>query len=191
MKQLLYVFIIILLAGCNQDNGSTAQTETTIDTTAYTRPLNITNEQVILLPEAREVTKDWLAYLTAESEIENFRNYNVNDVISNATPIAEIMESLRHSIPPRFAENAITTRVAVLYTKAKVLEHLARRRSHQVEDIRTTAEELPVEFNHFKIQLNEIFQPSLEDFDEELDDFENQENDTLSRPIPPPGLNIR
>jgi hypothetical protein len=150
----------------------------------------VPNEEVVLVPEARELTMNWLAYLTAQSEIENFDTYTLNDVISNATPIAEIMHALRQSVPDSLKTNSIQTRVSVLYTKSKVLEHMAKRRTGNPEAIRTTAEELPVEFNNFKIQINELFLKTLEDFEQELDDFRPEE-DTLSIPrqiIPPTGL---
>lgn len=163
------------------------QSQTITDTTAFKETLDFPNEQVVLLPEAREITMDWLAYVTAQSEIENFRNYTVREVISNASPIAEIMNSLRETVPEQFKTNAVETRLSVLYTKAKVLEHLSKRKNSKPEEIAVTAEELPVEFNNFKIQLNELFLKTLEEFEQELDEFEAVEDtlDPVSRPIPP------
>lgn len=173
MKKIIWGFSIIILAGCNQNAGDEQiQSQETIDTTALQQPLQVPNEEVILLPEAREITGDWLAYLTAQSEINNFRNYTLNEVISNATPIAEIMQSLRQTVPAGFKTNAVQTRLSVLYTKAKVLERLSRSRNSKPEEIAQTAEELPVEFNNFKIQLNELFLKTLEDFELELDEIE-------------------
>ena len=173
MKNILLGILFIIAVGCNQNSAENElQSQTVVDTTAFQKPLQMPDQQVVLLPEAREITMDWLAYLTAQTEIENFRNYTVNEVISNATPIAEIMLSLRESVPEQFRTNAVETRLSVLYTKAKVLEHEANRRNQDPEEIAKTAEEIPVEFNNFKIQLNELFLKTLEDFEEELDSFE-------------------
>ncbi|QCY69890.1 hypothetical protein FHG64_11035 [Antarcticibacterium flavum] len=192
MKILFLLVFLFLVSSCgNQgDSDQEGNAKEEIDTTIYQRNLNVPNEEVVLQPEAREITMNWLAYLTAQSEIENFDNYTVNDVISNATPIAEIMENLRQSVPDSLKTNSIQTRVTVLYTKAKVLEHMAKRRSDRPEAIKATAEELPVDFNNFKLQINELFLKTLEDFEKELDDFQPEE-DTLSLPrqiLPPTGI---
>lgn len=192
MRILIYIVVLLFAVGCNDSNEpAPVQTRDTIDTTALQKPIEVPNQEVVLLPEAREVTMDWLAYLTAQSEIENFENYTVEDIISNATPIAEIMLSLRQTVPEEFKINAIQTRLSVLYTKAKVIEHLATSRPNQLEEIRETAEELPVEFNNFKIQLNELYLKTLEDFEQELENFEEETDTTapLQRRIPPTGLN--
>ncbi|UJH90496.1 hypothetical protein LZ575_16995 [Antarcticibacterium sp. 1MA-6-2] len=173
MKKIFWCISIIILTACNQNAGDEQiQSQETIDTTALQQPLQVPNEEVILLPEAREITSDWLAYLTAQSEINNFSDYTLNEVISNATPIAEIMQSLRQTVPAGFRTNAVQTRLSVLYTKAKVLERLSRSRNSKPEEIAKTAEELPVEFNNLKIQLNELFLKTLEDFEQELDELE-------------------
>lgn len=176
MKIILRLILLIFLTGCNNhSNPPNNNQNQSIDTTAFTRPLDVTSQQVILLPEAKETATDWLAYITAQTEIENFNNYTVKEVIANATPIAEIMQSLRETVPPEFKTNAVETRLSVLYTKAKVLERLANRRNSDPEKIKSTAEELPVEFNNFKIQLNELYLKTLEDFEEELDAFETED----------------
>lgn len=191
MKNSLILLIALVLGSCGR-SGENDQASNTreVDTTAFQATLQVPDEEVVLLPEARELTMNWLAYLTAQSEIENFDTYTVNDVISNATPIAEIMLALRESVPDSLKTNSIQTRVSVLYTKAKVLEHMAKRRNDRPEAIRATAEELPVDFNNFKIQINELFLKTLEDFEQELDDFRPDE-DTLSVPreiLPPTGI---
>jgi hypothetical protein len=191
MKNFLILLFAITLGSCGR-SGENEQASNTreIDTTAFQQTLQVPDEEVVLLPEARELTMNWLAYLTAQSEIENFDTYTVKDVISNATPIAEIMLALRESVPDSLKTNSIQTRVSVLYTKSKVLEHMAKRRNDRPEAIRATAEELPVDFNNFKIQINELFLKTLEDFEQELDDFRPDE-DTLSVPrqiLPPTGI---
>ncbi len=177
MRNLCWFAVLVFLIGCDQDrNTMEGETQTTPDTTALANQLKVTNEQVNLLPQAREVTDDWLSYITAQTEIENFDQYTVKEVISNATPIAEIMKNLRETVPSEFQTNAVETRLSVLYTKAKVLEHLTEKRNPDPEAIAATAEEIPVEFNNFKIQLNELFLKTLEDFEDELDAFEIEED---------------
>lgn len=188
MKNTFLFILIIFLSSCDQkkEDTSSLPSQSEIDSTALAVPLEVTRAEVTLLPEAKEITDDWLAYITAQAEIDNFSSYRVRDIIANATPIAEIMQSLRQTLPEKFNTNAVQTRLSVLYTKAKVLEHMAGKRDPNPAEIAKTAEELPVEFNNFKIQLNELFLKTLEDFEEELDAFEIEDTArTESRPLNP------
>lgn len=158
-----------------------AQRQTAVDTSALYANINNPEREVLLSPATREITENWLAFLTAQSEIENFKTYTVKDVSSNATPIAEIMENLKNTAPKEFRTHAVQTRLSVLYTKAKILEFLSNKRNPDYAQIRSIAEELPVEFNNFKIQINELFLKTLEELDKELDAFDAE--DTTSRPL--------
>jgi ribosomal protein L16 Arg81 hydroxylase len=193
MKKILPIISLILFIGCGQNKKSAEPDSQNIskDTTAFTSPVKVTTNTVVLLPEAKEITGNWLAYLTAQAEMENFKDYNVKDIISNASPIAEIMNTLRQSVPEELKMKAVETRLSVLYTKAKVLEFLSKKRNPDPREIAATAEELPVEFKNFKIQINEIYLKTLEDFEEELDDYEFEQDTTTTtlKRTPGPGRN--
>lgn len=175
MRKIFLILMCLGIIGCD-DLEEEKPAQTTVDTTAFTQNLSPLREQVTLLPEAREITSNWLAYITAESEIENFENYTVEDVISNATPIAEIMKSLRETPPAALKATAVEARLSVLYTKAKVLQQKAGKRTVDPAEVAALAEELPIEFNNFKIQINELFLKTLEDFEEELDLYDPEAN---------------
>ncbi len=186
MKTSFWILLIVLMVGCNQK-----KTENTNESNkekiqlALAQKLEAAKMEVTLLPEAQEITNEWLAYITAQSEIENLKNYTLNNVISNATPIAEIMKSLSETVPPRLKSNAVQARLGVLVTKSKILQQLAEKREVNPEEIATIAKALPLDFNNFKIQVNELFLKTLEEFEEELDEFENEEGQSRSPVIPP------
>lgn len=179
MKNSLWILFIILMTGCNQE-----KTETTheIDQEkielALTQKLEISNMEVVLLPEAQEITNNWLAYLTAQSEIENLKGYTLNKVIANTTPITEIIKSLQETVPARLSSNAVKARLGVLVTKSKILQQLAEKRQVEPEKISTTAEEILLEWNNLKIQINELFLKTLEEFELELDAIDNGEDES-------------
>jgi hypothetical protein len=134
---------------------------------------------VVLLPEARKHAIKWLSYLAAQNEIDQLKNYNLQQTIESSRPISQVMESLSSSIPDSLSSNAIRARANVLATKAKVLDQLSHRRQLDPDAISEVAREMPDEFNNFKIQLNELFLKTLEDFEDELDEFK-AERDTIS-----------
>lgn len=181
MRIIFPVIFFIFLTGCDNKRELEGQQETAVDSSVVYARLSNPEKDVVLLPETQEITENWLAFLTAQSEIENFRTYTVHDVRSNSTPIAEIMENLKGTAPKQFRTHAVDTRLSVLYTKAKVLEFLSNKRNPDYAKIKATAEELPIEFINFKIQINELFLKTLEELELELDSFDAE--DTTSKPL--------
>ena len=186
MKNIFLILLSLFLLGCEEKKNLEENSEKKMeDSIAFSQNLNVSNQEVLLLPEARAITSEWLAYLTAQIEIENFREYTVNEVVSNARPIAEIMRSLRETLPDTLKSNATEARLAVIYTKAMVLEQQSKKRNPDPTEIAKIAAEIPTEFNNFKIQLNELFLKTLEQFEMELDEFDaEQERDTTETPKP-------
>lgn len=182
MRNLLFLLISLLLWGCNQNNAPEPDNGKKIeDSIAFSQELKQPNMEIRLLPEAKAITSSWLAYITAESEMENFSKYSVQEVAANSRPIAEIMLSLKETIPDSLKSNAVQARVGVLYTKAKVLEQLANKRNVNPEEINEVAQQIPVEWNNLKIQLNELFLKTLEQFEQELDKFEAEQEEINPR----------
>lgn len=178
MKKLIFIlFISLWSCGEKSENQNIASTK--LDSTALNQPIKITNEEVILLPEARKHAIQWLAYIAAQNEVDQLKNYNLEQTIESSKPISQVMESLSTSIPDSLSSNAVMARANVLSTKAKVLEQLSHRRQLDSDAIIEVAQEIPEEFNNFKIQLNELFLKTLEDFEDELDEF-RAERDTIS-----------
>jgi hypothetical protein len=172
------------MVGCNQKSTENNESDRKDIQLALTQKLEASKVEVILLPEAQEITNEWLAYITAQSEIENLKNYTLNDVIANTTPITEIMKSLQETVPVSLQSNAVKARLGVLVTKSKILQQLAEKREVDPEKISKTAKELPQEWNNFKIQINELFLKTLEEFEEELDEIENEEEQSPKRVLP-------
>ncbi len=173
MKNIFWIVLILLISGCNQSKdlkslGDKHETDTTI----FNQKMGIPATQVALLPEANEVTSGWLAFIIAQSELENFKDYTINDVVSNARPIAEIMKNLKETLPDSLKANPVEARLSVLLTNAMILEQLTQQRELQPKRIAATAEDLALEFNNLKIQINELFLKTLEEFELELDKYE-------------------
>ncbi len=187
MKTFFSILILFIFVGCDQKKQDTPKENNLEEKRmALSKKLDLPNEQVILAAEAQEITNEWLAYITAQSEIENLKNYTLNNVIDNATPIAEIMKSLKETVPASLKSNAVQARLGVLVTKSKILQQLANKREVDPKEIATVAKELPLEWNNFKIQINELFLKTLEEFEEELDEFEDEMEKEAKSPVIPP-----
>ncbi len=180
MKKLVFISIILFWS-CAEKSSNKDNFNTKLDSITLNQPIKTTNQEIVLLPEAREQAIKWLAYIAAQNEVDQLKNYNLQQTIESSKPISQVMGSLVSSIPDSLNSNAVSARANVLATKAKVLEQLSHRRHLDAEAIAEVAGEIPEEFNNFKIQLNELFLKTLEDFEEELDEFKT-ERDTISTP---------
>lgn len=184
MKYIFCLLLALSFISCDQqsEQGS-APAATVADTTAFEQKLQLEEAPVSLLPEADEITSEWLAYIIAQDEIQNLRNYSVREAAQAAEPLAEIMKNLMETAPPGLETNAVKARLAVLYTKAKVLEQQANQRKPDPEKIALVATQLVREFNNLKVQINEIFLRTMEDFDFEQfhEEGQTEELDTLLR----------
>lgn len=175
MKGLLsFIFACMLLTGCKKKESDNDQTGLENDTTSVSYKIPFPKENIVLSSKAQEATSNWLAYITTSTEIENFKQYSVKDVISNAKPISEIMLNLKETIPDSLQTNAVRSRVNVLVTKALILKQLTEKAEPRPGEIAETAQEIPKEFNNLNIQLNELYLKTLGDFEEELDVYESQ-----------------
>ncbi|MDT0648585.1 hypothetical protein [Autumnicola edwardsiae] len=185
MKKVPFILGLLCLVSC-KDRQVEDPATTEVDTTEFGKQIEVTNERVQLLPEAREYAAQWIEYITAQNEIDKFNDATLRKVMTNAAPLAEIMQSLENSVPDSLRSTAVEARLNVLTTKSMLLDHAASKRKPNPEEIEEVAEEIPSEFNYLKIQMNEIFLKTLQDFEAELDlqeeENENEvENDSVSQ----------
>jgi hypothetical protein len=185
MKKVIFILGLLCLVSC-KDRQVEDPATTEVDTTEFGKQIEVTNERVQLLPEAREYAAQWIEYITAQNEIDKFNDATLRKVMTNAAPLAEIMQSLENSVPDSLRSTAVEARLNVLTTKSMLLDHAASKRKPNPEEIEEVAEEIPSEFNYLKIQMNEIFLKTLQDFEAELDlqaeENENEvENDSVSQ----------
>ncbi|WP_423817925.1 hypothetical protein V5739_09130 [Salinimicrobium sp. TIG7-5_MAKvit] len=137
---------------------------------SFLDPLEVnTTRSVNLLPEAREVAGEWLAYATAQNEIQNLENSTGQEILSSANNLVQIMENLRTTIPDSLKSTAVEARANVLYTKAQILHQLSNKKQKNPDEILDLAEDMITEFDNFKLQLNELFLKTPENFETELD----------------------
>ncbi len=175
MRILFNFFILFLLISCKSEPETEVSAHTAKDTTVFQKRLNIQEDQLRLNEEAREYALNWVEFITAQNEIEKLDTYTISEVKTHADAIAQIMQSLKTTIPDSLKSTPSEARLNVVNTKAQLLKQYAAKRDPDAEAISRTAKELYTEFNNLKLQMNEIFLKTLEDFEKELDEFEADE----------------
>lgn len=104
------------------------------------------------------------------------------DVSNN---LMQIMESLSSTLPDTLRSPAVEARTNVLLTKAHVLHQLSNKKEKNPDEIFEVAEDIVIEFDNFKLQLNELFLKTPENFELELDqEFEESLEADSSGTIP-------
>ena len=175
MKKLILLLSILAVISCKTEQDAEKSAEDLTDTTAFQKKMKLGDPNYALEPEAREYALKWVEYITAQNEIRRLEDYTVNEVMNNAGAIAQIMQSLKTSVPDSLKSTAVVARLNVVDTKARLLKQYSGMQDPDADDVAQTTEELHLEFNNLKLQMNEIFLKSLEDFEKELDEFEENE----------------
>lgn len=169
--------MLIFLASCKEEanepaaNPSDQALAETID--------DIARRTVNLTPQAMEVASQWLAFATAQNEIQDLRQATGHQIIASSNPLSQIMESLNSTLPDTLKVVPVETRTTVLLTKAKVLQQRSNKKQRETAEIFEAARDLITEFENFKLQLNERFLPSPSSFENELDRQFQEARDSL------------
>lgn len=184
MTKFILSISILLLISCKSEKDAEETAEDLTKKVAFQQEIEIEDPGYSLDEEARKYALNWVEYITAQNEVRKLENSTINQVMQNSGAIAQIMESLKNSVPDSLQSVAVEARLNVVNTKAQLLKQYSGKQDPNAEDIARTTEELHLEFNNLKLQLNEIFLKSLEDFEKELDKFEENERkkDTLEEP---------
>lgn len=170
MRKILSFFVIISFFAC-EEKESTSQISPVQSKTSFSDRLEVkTNRTVSLLPEVRVLAAEWIAYATAQNEVQNLERSTGQEIMGSSNNLMQIMETLQTSIPDTLRSNAVEARANVLYTKSRVLHQLSSKKQKNPDEIFKVAEDLVVEFDNFKLQLNELFLKTPENFEMELDE---------------------
>lgn len=181
MKKLLVIFSFLILFSC-QEKEKTTPVPTSEGTRSFSEAIGYTsNRKVTLIPEARAQVSDWLAYATAQHEMETLSSETGTEIMAASKSLVQIMESLNNTIPDTLRSKPVLARATVLLTKAKVLHQLSNKKNKNADEVFQVAQDLINEFDNFKIQVNELFLKTPGDFELELDREFEESQDTLGR----------
>lgn len=170
MRKLLLLFVLVSLLSC-EEKQETSQVTKIQTTTSFTDQLEVNSIRTVSLSTAaRQIAGEWLAYATAQNEIQNLDGSTGHEIMDSSNNLVQIMENLQTTIPDTLKSTAVRTRINVLYTKAQVLHQLSNKKQKNPDEIFEVANELVVEFDNFKLQLNELFLKTPENFETELDE---------------------
>lgn len=184
MRKILVLFSLIFFFSC-EENQEAKVSEVNSEKSFSDRLEHSDKRTVTLLPEAREMAKEWLAYVTAQNEIQGLENSTGLDIMDSSNNLVQIMESLNTTIPDTLRSRAVEARMNVLYTKARVLHQLSNKKQKNPDEIFKVTNELLTEFDNFKLQLNELFLKTPENFEMELDEeFEDSLQPDTTGTIP-------
>ena len=178
MKRISFFLLLVLVLGC--DEKKPVEKEQVSDSMSLSDTLEVqTNRRVSLLPEAQEKVSSWLEYATAHNQVEDLKSATGRDLVSNSQPVVQIMEALNNSLPDSLQEAPVLARTTVLVTKANVLNQVATKKDITPSEVFEAANDIILEFDNFKLQLNELYLKTPADFELELDRQFEESQDSL------------
>lgn len=174
----------LVVFSCQEDNHAAEKSLQEEKMRSFSEKLTFPESgQVQLLPEAKNETAQWLAFITAQMEVKRMREFTVQDAVSNAETIRQIMKTMKTTIPDSLKVKPVLARVNVVVSLSNVLQQISANPNAAPVEIKKTAEKIPVAFENLKIQINEVFRKSLEDFQQEVETkLEMKEKPALKRP---------
>lgn len=169
MKKILLFIVLVSIVACDEQRKP-VERKVVQSETSFSDQLEVTtNRSVTLLPEAREMVSSWLAYVTAQDEVQRLEDKTGAEIMDISNNLMQIMGSLSSTLPDTLRSPAVEARTNVLLTKANVLHQLSNKKERNPDEIFQVAEELVIEFDNFKLQLNELFLKTPENFESDLD----------------------
>ena len=186
MKRFLTLASFLILLSCQEKEKKEIIPESN-GKRSFSEEIGFTsNRKVSLIPEARAEVNEWLAYATAQHEMENLASETGTEILTASKSIVQIMETLNNTIPDTLRSKPVLARANVLLTKAKVLHQLSNKKNKNADEVFQVAQDLITEFDNFKIQVNELFLKTPGDFELELDREFKESQDTLGASSRPP-----
>jgi hypothetical protein len=168
MRKIFIILSLVFFFSCGEKQEAPVPAITSEK--SFLDPLEVNTTRVVnLSPQARELAGEWLAYATAQNEIQALKNSTGQEIVTSANNLVQIMDNLRSTIPDSLQSTAVEARTNVLYTKAQVLHQLSNKKQKNPDEIFDLAEDMVTEFENFKLQLNELFLKTPENFETELD----------------------
>ncbi len=171
LKTLLGLCTLLFLYSCDNSDTKTEKNTSYFEENqaAFSKKIDLKNKPTVeLSADAEKTVADWHKFIYANSEIEKIKDASLQNFISNADNIIDVITDL-DSIPKDFNTPPINSRINVLITKAKVLEQDIERPNLTPEMANENASDIYTAFQNLKIQINEVFLRKIEDLNFDID----------------------
>jgi len=169
LKNIICLLFLLFIFSCNE-KGNERKPEPVVSKEPLEELSLSGGTSVELTPEVQDLTSQWLEFVTAQSEVNNYRRSGAEYGKENAAATLQIMQKLQESLPEDFKTNPVEVRINVLVTLSHLLKQESENREPDQEKIARLSRKIPEAFDHLKIQLNEVFAPPFEDFQKMLEE---------------------
>jgi len=166
----LFLGLSFFSFSCKSDIQDVSQDDSLQDSITLLPQNSQRTIQVTLQKEPQELVATWLAYITAQDEMEALKDADLQTIVDKSPSYSKIMVELNTTVPGRLQGKAVKARLVVLVTKTGILEQLTKRQTLDATEVKRLASEIQQDFENFKLQLNELFLKTPDQFEIELDD---------------------
>ena len=147
---------LALLFSCQQKEQKPDQKKTNAKNIDSLYQLQVDLSQVSLNEEATEIALKWEDYMATQTELEQWQDYQFTEILSNTDNLQSVTDSLRISVPKKFNNKPIQSRLKTLSTQANMLDlYVEKSDDHQA--MYNQAQSIVTTFIGLKRQMNEVF----------------------------------
>jgi hypothetical protein len=155
-KWIIYFLGLALLFSCQEKEQKPDQKDTNTKYTDSLYQLQVDLNQVSLNEEATEIALTWEDYMATQTELEQWQDYQFTEILSNTDNLQSVTDSLRISVPKKFNNKPIQSRLKTLSTQANMLNlYVDKSDDHQA--MYQQAQTIITTFIGLKRQMNEVF----------------------------------
>lgn len=147
---------LALLLSCQQKEQKPDQKDSSQKNIDSLYQIQVDLEQVSLNEEATEIALAWEDYMATQTELEQWQDYQFTEILSNTGNLQSVTDSLRISVPEKFNNKPIQSRLKTLSTQANMLD-LYVEKSEDYRAMHNQAQSIIATFVGLKRQMNEVF----------------------------------
>ncbi|MCL7764129.1 hypothetical protein MPF19_11935 [Polaribacter sp. Z014] len=165
MKQIIYLFILVILFSCSNNK------QETIKTPQETPKLSISKQHISVenvKPIYKKEVENWEELKSVNSFIKKFQKVSPNEALSNALELRDLIISLKDSVKPAIFNNPpFQTRIDVLNNEALRLADLTFIPAITSEEVNLQIDKTIAAFSSVNSKINSIL--AKKSFEDEID----------------------
>ena len=147
---------LALLFSCQENEQEPDQKDSSAKNIDSLYKVQVNLEQINLNEEATDIALTWEDYMATQTELEQWEDYQFTEILSNTDNLQSVTDSLRISVPKKFNNKPIQSRLKTLSTQANMLDlYVEKSEDHQA--MYNQAQSIIATFIGLKRQMNEVF----------------------------------
>lgn len=168
MKQFLFIGILLICIGCQNENTANPQQEKPVNQLDSLSKEKIKLEPLKLSPQAEKSLENFEDFQNLRNFVTTLRNENSFYIHKHTDSINVLIDTFKENLSEDLNVNTINSRINVLSTESGLLRLLAEKKNPDSTKIMEANTRLVKAYNSLIIQINELSLAIPENIEKEL-----------------------